>query len=114
MKRKIFRHNLKIQRLKYTNPNFEMPTIKIVDFTSTQVELFYLQKWSGEWNRIYCVVTSICVFRFVNTLLLRRNSEIKKMSSDFEWNSFANLARSSDEDIMEEDVESLTQTDVTC
>ena len=36
------------------------------------------------------------------------------MSSDFEWISFANLARSSDEDIMEEDVESLTQTDVTC
>ena len=36
MKRKIFRHDLKIQLLKYTNPNFEMPTIKIVDFTSTQ------------------------------------------------------------------------------
>ena len=27
------------------------------------------------------------------------------MPSDFDWNSFANLARSSDEDIMEEDVE---------
>ena len=23
-----------------------------------KVELFYLQKWSGDWNRIYCVVTS--------------------------------------------------------
>ena len=51
-------------------------------------------------------MTSICVFRFdLNTLLLRRNSEVKKMPSDFDWNSFANLARSSDEDIMEEDVE---------
>ena len=27
------------------------------------------------------------------------------MSSDFEWNSFSDLLRSSDEDIMEEDVE---------
>ena len=47
----------------------------------------------------------MCSGLFVNTLLLRRNSEIKKMSSDFEWNSFSDLLRSSDEDIMEEDVE---------
>ena len=63
------------------------------------------KKCSGDWNQIYCVVTSICVFRFVYTLPLRRNSEFKKMSSDSEWNSFANLWRISDEDIMEEDVE---------
>ena len=36
---------------------------------------------------------------------LRRNSEVKKPSSDFESNSFANLSRISDKDIMEEDVE---------
>ena len=71
-----------------------------------KVELFYLQKWSADWNRIYCVVTSVCVFRFVYTLLLKRNSEVKKVSS------------SSDEDITkddEDDVEesSNTQTDVT-
>ena len=48
---------------------------------------------------------------------LRRNPEVKKISSDFKSNSFANLARISDENMMEEgqeDVdESLTQTDVT-
>ena len=70
-----------------------------------KVELFYLQKWSGDWKRIYCVVTSVCVFRFVYTLPLRRNSEVNKISSDFELNSFANLSRISDKDIMEEDVE---------
>ena len=81
-----------------------------------KVKLFYLQKWSGDWNRIYCVVTSVCVFRFVYTLPLRRNSQVKKISSDSESNSFANLARISDEDIMKEDQEdveeSLTQTGV--
>ena len=69
-----------------------------------KVELFYLQKWSGHWNRIYCVVMSVCVFRFVYTLLLKRNSEVKKMSSDSESNSF-------NEDDVEES--SNTQTDVT-
>ena len=68
-----------------------------------KVELFCLKKWSGEWNRIYCVVTSVCVFRFVYTLPLRRNSEVKKMSSDSESNSFANLSRISDGDIKAED-----------
>ena len=47
----------------------------------------------------------------------RRNSKVKKIASDFESNSFANLSRISDENMMEEgqeDVdESLTQTDVT-
>ena len=61
-------------------------------------------------------MTSVCVSRFVYTLPLRRNSEVKKISSDFELNSFANLSRISDENMMEEDQEdveeSLTQTDV--
>ena len=66
-----------------------------------KVELFHLQKWSGDWNRIYCVVTSVCVFRFV------------------ESNSSANFWSSSDEDIMEDDENDVeessnTQTDVTC
>ena len=83
-----------------------------------KVELFYLQKWPGDWNRIYCVVTLVGVFRFVYTVLLKRNSEVKKMSSDSESNSFANFWSSFDEDIMkddENDVEesSNTQTDVT-
>ena len=45
------------------------------------------------------------MFRFVYTLPLRRNSEVKKISSDSESNSFANLSRISDKDIMEEGVE---------
>ena len=48
-------------------------------------------------------MTSVCVFRFVYTLPLRRNSEVKKMSSDSESNSFANLSRISDGDIKAED-----------
>ena len=42
------------------------------------------------------------MFRFVYTLPLRRNSGVTKISSDSESNSFANLSRISDEDIMEE------------
>ena len=73
-----------------------------------KVELFYIQKWSGDWNRIYCVYT----------LLLKRNLEVEKMSSDYESNSFANFWSSSDEDIMEDDKDDVeessnTQTDVT-
>ena len=48
-------------------------------------------------------MTSVCVSRFVYTLPLRRNSEVKKISSDFESNSFANLSKISDKDVMEED-----------
>ena len=55
-------------------------------------------------------MTSFCVFRFVYTLLLRRNSEIKKMSNNSEWNSYANLSRISDEDIMEEDEEDVEES----
>ena len=75
-----------------------------------KVELFYLQKWSGDWNQIYCVATSVSVFRFAYTLPLRINSEVKKISSDFETNSFANLSRISDEDIMEEDQEDVEES----
>ena len=64
-------------------------------------------------NRIYCVVTSICVFRFVYTLPLMRNSEVKKMSSDSESNSFANLLRISYTHIMEEDDKDVEEIDVT-
>ena len=38
---------------------------------------------------------------------LRRNSEVKKMSTDSESNSFANLSRISDEHIVEEDVQEI-------
>ena len=55
-------------------------------------------------------MTSICVFRFVYTLLLRRSSEVKEMSSDSEWISLANLSRSSDEDILEEDEEDVEES----
>ena len=55
-------------------------------------------------------MTSVCVFRFVYTLPLRRNSQVKKISSDSESNSFANLARISDEDIMEEDQEDVEES----
>ena len=64
-----------------------MSAIKIVDFTSGQscatvTVVFYLQKWSGDWNQMYCIVTSVCEFRFVYTFLLKGNSEVKKMPSD--------------------------------
>ena len=83
-----------------------------------KVKLFYFQKWSGDWNRIYCVATSVCVFRFFYTLLLKRNSEVKKMSSDSESNSFANFWSRSDEYIEENDEDDVeessnTQTDIT-
>ena len=63
-------------------------------------------------------MTSVCVFRFVYTLLLKRNSEVKNKSSDSESNSFANFWSSSDEDIMEDDEDDVeessnTKTDVT-
>ena len=61
-------------------------------------------------EQIYCVATSVSVFRFVYTLPLRINSEVKKISSDFESNSFANLSRISDEDIMEEDQEDVEES----
>ena len=54
--------------------------------------------------------TSVCVFRFVYTLPLGRNSELKKISSDFESNSFAILSRISDEDIIEEDQEDVEES----
>ena len=58
------------------------------------------------------MMTSACVFRFVllDTLPLRRNSEVKKMSSDSESNSIANLLRISDEYIKEEDQEDVEES----
>ena len=51
-------------------------------------------------NLIYCVVMSVCVFRFVYTLPLRRNAEVNKISSDSESNSFANLSKIFDEELL--------------
>ena len=55
-------------------------------------------------------ILSVCVFRFVYTLPLRRNSGVKKISSDSGPNSIANLSRISDEDIMEEDLEDVEES----
>ena len=52
---------------------------------------------------------SLCVSVFY-TLLLKRNSEVKKMSSDSESNSFANFWSSSDEDIMEDDEDDVEES----
>ena len=49
------------------------------------------------------------MFRFVYSLLLRRNSEVKKITSDSELNSYANLLSSSDQDIMDEDLEDVEE-----
>ena len=61
-----------------------------------------------EPNLLFCDV-SLCV-QVCLTLPLRRNSEFKKMSSDSECNSFTNLSRISDEDIMEEDQEDVEES----
>ena len=55
-------------------------------------------------------IVSVCVFRFVYTLPLRRNSEEKKISSDSESNSFTNLWRISNQDIMEADQEDVKES----
>ena len=47
---------------------------------------------------------------FLRLAIDGRNSEVKKMPSDSEWNSFANLERCSDEDIMEEDQEDVEES----
>ena len=64
-------------------------------------------RFRNKRNRIYCVVASICVFRFVYTLPLRRNTEVKKLLTDSESNSFASLSRISDEHIVEDDVQEI-------
>ena len=61
-----------------------------------------------EPNLLHCDV-SLCV-QVCLRLALRRNSEVKKMSSDSESNSFANFSRISDEDIMEEDWEDVDKS----
>ena len=56
-------------------------------------------------------MTSVCVSGyFFYTLPLRRNSEVKKVSSDSESNSFANLSKISDKDIMKEDQEDVEES----
>ena len=50
------------------------------------------------------------MFRFVYTSPLRRNSEVKKMSSVSESNSFANLSIISDEDIKGQDQEDVEES----
>ena len=55
-------------------------------------------------------MASVCVFRFVYTLPLRRNSEVNKISSDSESNDFASSSRISDEDIMEKDWEDVDKS----
>ena len=55
--------------------NFRLLQYKLMILRARKVELFYLQKWSWDWNRIYCVVTSICVFRFVNKTRIQKKCE---------------------------------------
>ena len=55
-----------------------MPAIKLLILRVGKVELFYLQKWSGDWNRIYCVVTSVCVFRFFTPCYWREIQRLRK------------------------------------
>ena len=43
-----------------------------------KVELFDLKKWSGHWNWIYCVVTSVCVFRFFTPCYWREYQRLRK------------------------------------
>ena len=61
-----------------------------------------------EPNLLHCDV-SLCVQVCLH-LALRRNSEVKKTSSDSESNSFANFSRISDEDIMEEEQEDVEES----
>ena len=49
-----------------------------------------------------CMITPISKFQWTSRATL---TKVKKISSDSEWNSFANLLRSSGEDIMEEEEE---------
>ena len=61
-----------------------------------------------EPNLLRCDV-SLCVQVCLH-LALRRNSEVKKMSSDSESNSFSNLSRITDEDIKEKDEEDVEES----
>ena len=54
-----------------------------------------------------CCDVSLCVQVFLH---LFYTSEVKKISSDSESNSFANLSKISDEDIMEEDQEDVEES----
>ena len=61
MKRNLFRHNLKIYCLKNNIPEFEKPTIKIVDFTRAYtwaiIEMYNSSiNDQGDWIRINCEI----------------------------------------------------------
>ena len=70
-----------------------------------------------EPNLLRCDV-SLCVPVCLHLVILKRNSEVTKMSSGSESNSLVNCWSSCDEDIMEDDEDDVeessnTQTDVT-
>ena len=74
MKRTFFPHNIKISCLEYTISKFEFPTIKIVNFTSTQSWAILPSKMAFEsrsqnvmWHQS---VTSVCVLEILNIFLI--------------------------------------------
>ena len=80
-----------------------MPTIKIVDFTSAQSWAIFPLKmvetgteFIALWHQFVC---QVCLHLAIGEKL---NLEVKKISSDSESNSFANLSRIPDEEIKEE------------
>ena len=54
-----------------------------------------------------CMITPISELQWTSRATL---TKVKKMSSDSEWISFANLLRSSGEDIMEEEEEDVEES----
>ena len=88
-----------------------MPTIKIVDFTSAQSWAILPLKmvetgteFIALWRQFVC---QVCLHLAIGEKL---NLEVKKISSDSESNSFANLSGISDENIMEEDQEDVEES----
>ena len=74
-------------------------------------KLSYFTFKNGQETGTYflCCDVILCVQVFY-ALPLRRNSEVKKISSDSESNSFANLSGISDENMMEEDLEDVKES----
>ena len=75
-----------------------------------KVDLVYFQKWSGDWNRIYCVVTSVCVFRFVYTLHWGEIQRLRKCQVILNRIVSPIFRDFSDEDTMEEDQEDVEES----
>ena len=63
---------------------------------------------SLEPNLVFCGVSSC--FQVCLHLAIEEKFRVNKISSDSESNSFANLSRISDEDIMEEDQEDVEES----